>query len=124
VAHDITWEKKGVTVCLLGEIDIHEINKANGELHGDSRFDEHKFQIRNFLEADLSSIPVKQAAYLAAIDLAASRYAKEVKVAIVTKNKHSIEFSKKYIERSKKLSIPWQFSLFDCMGDAIKWGNS
>lgn len=121
MAHDITWVKKGVIVCLYGKIDIQEIFAANGKLHGDSRFDNHKFQIWNLLEADLSPAKENQAAYPAATDAVASSYAKDVKVSFISSNEHSIKFVKKYIEHSKERSIPWLFNLFESMDEAIEW---
>ncbi len=124
MTYHITWNEKGVILNLLGEINIQEINEANGIIQGDARLEDLKYQIWDLLEADLSPISKIQVEVPAAIDLAASKSVLKMKVAFIAQESHSVEVCQHYIKESKDLGSPWEFGLFNCMGNAMEWGES
>jgi hypothetical protein len=125
MAYQITWKGNAVIFTFYGELDIHEINDANGILHGDARFDELKYSIWNFLEADMQKIEMTQIEEPAAIDYAASMSVHRMKVALITQDLSvSAEKCTRYIEESKKFGSPWEIRVFNCLEDADAWGNS
>ncbi len=124
MAFQVTWKEKGTILNFSGSLSIQEINKANELLQDDARLDDHTYSIWNFLEADLSSITEKEMNQPASIDSAVAISVPKMKVALIAQENHAVELCKYYIERTKKFGTTWEFHLFDCMDDAIKWGES
>lgn len=124
MSYTFHWENDGYMVTLTGKSSVEEINEANGALQGDYRFDAHKYQIWNQLEADLSSVDIRGASEPASIDGVASSYRPKIKIALVTKEDNAIEFAKEYIVQSKIFNPTWVIQIFDNMDDATKWAQS
>ena len=125
MAYQITWKEDAVVFTFYGELDINEVHKASGTLHGDARFDELKYVIANFLEADLKKIEMTQIEEHAAIDYAASMSVPRIKVALIAKDfSSSAEKCTRYIEESKRFGSPWEIRIFSSLEDADAWGNS
>jgi hypothetical protein len=121
MAVNIEWKKNGIIAKFVGKVTIQEINESNRVMHGDARFDDLQYQISDFLEADPSLVSFDDALVPAATDLGASRTVHEMKIALIIQEPTAVELGKHYIEISKKLGSPWQFALFSCMEDAMKW---
>jgi hypothetical protein len=125
MAYQITWKRNAVVFNFFCELNIHEINKASGTLHGDARFDELKYVIADFLEADLKKIEMTQIEEPAAIDYAASMSVPRMKVALIAQDfSSSAEKCTRYIEESKRFGSPWEIRVFNSLEDADAWGNS
>jgi len=124
MAFQVTWKEKGAIFNFSGSISIQEINKASEPLQGDAKLDDHTYSIWNFLEADLSSITEIEANEPASIASAVAISVPEMKVALIAQENHAVELCKYVIESTKKFGSTWEFHLFDCMDDAIKWGES
>ena len=125
MAYQITWKENAVVFTFYGELDINEVHKASGALHGDARFDELKYVIANFLEADLKKIEMTQIEEHAAIDYAASLSVPRMKVALVAQDfSSSAEKCTRYIEESKCFGSPWEILVFNSFEDAEAWGKS
>ncbi len=123
MAYKVAWADHVVIVTFDGATDIREINEANGGLHGDARFDDLQLQIFDFLEADLSSVLERDAAQPAATDMVAAGFTREMKVASVARDPHTVVVCNEYIERSKSYGIAWEFGVFSCVDDAMAWGQ-
>lgn len=82
MAYQIEWTKTAVTVTLHGEINIEELDEANGKLHGDARIEDMKYNVWDFLDADLGPITKIEIEDTAAIDMVASRSVHKMKVAL------------------------------------------
>jgi len=121
MAYQIEWRKKGVLVRCSGSMDIQDIHEANGKLHGSSQFDNHLFQIWDFLNANLESITLDEMEEPAATDQVASTYAPNVKVAIVVRDPHSVKLMCHYAEKSGDYETDWKCQIFDTMAKASEW---
>jgi len=117
------WKNNGYIITLTGHSSSEEINEANSAIQDDHRFDEHRYQIWNHLDADFSFIDKNEACIPASIDSVVARYVFGIKIALVVKEPSVIEFCKKYIEDSKVFQSEWDIQLFDNMDDAIKWAE-
>lgn len=124
MAYQIIWENRGVFVDCSGKLTIQDIHEANGELHGDKRFDDHRYQVWDFLESDLSSIKMDEMEEPAATDLVASSYAPNVKVAIVVSESYAVELTSHYRATSLEDNSNWECELFKTMNAARKWIDS
>ena len=119
--HQITWEKDGVFVECKGDLTIQYIHKVNGLLHGDERFEGHKYQVWDFLNSNLSQITLDEMKEPAAIDLVASAYAKKVRVAIIVQEPHSVKLMRYYCDLCNEDDSQWRARNFDNSADANKW---
>ena len=119
--YELNWKDNGCIIILTGNSSIEEINKSNGEIQGDYRFDTHKYQIWNHLDADLSAIISDEASIPASIDSIAAKYVPGIKVALVIQEKNAVNFANYYIEKSKEFGSTWEVKLFDNMENTVQW---
>ena len=71
--YELSYSEQGICVHFDGNVSIEELNYANGEIQSHYGFDYHKFQLINFLDADLSSVTEEDAELPAVTDSAASK---------------------------------------------------
>ena len=121
MAYSLTWDKNRSLLNFYKSTDIKEINEANWKILLDDRLKNNHQSIWNFLQADLSTIALTEANFLANIDRSASNIVPFVKVAFVAHEKHTLDICKQYVEYSKKFESKWEMRIFDSMGSAIKW---
>jgi len=121
MSYTIEYKNNGYRVTHRGVITIHEINEANGRIHGHSRFDAHNFQIIDVREADFSSIDPARADLPGAIDSVASRTRRNVKVAVLAAEPKAVEFCQRYADTAKRYGSPWSFRLFPDLDSALNW---
>ncbi|PCJ98618.1 MAG: hypothetical protein COA45_07840 [Zetaproteobacteria bacterium] len=122
VNYKLTWEDKGFLVAYYGMITGSDVDKLNRTLHGDIRFDNHKYQIWEFLKSDYSQMSIDDARTLAATDAIASRSTPNVKVAIIANDEHMSLIVKEYTKCMKEIfNSSWEIRLFDKMSSAREW---
>lgn len=121
MAYAVEWSEQGVLVTMTGNIDIKELNEANGRLHGDARFDGMRYQLWDLLGASLGSITRREIEQPSAIDLVAARMNAHVKVALVTNSPHDIQICEHYAARSSGLGSPWDIRIFPDLAAAQAW---
>lgn len=121
MAYHIDWQAEGVLVTMTGDIDIKELNEANGRLHGDPQFDGMRYQLWDLLGASLGSITRREIEQPSAIDLVAARMNAHVKVALVTSSPHDVQICEHYAARSAGLGSPWEIQLFADLAAARAW---
>jgi len=119
--HHIVWDKGGVFVECKGKSTIQDIHEVNGLLHGDARFEQHNFQLWDLVNTDLSQITMEEMQEPAALDLVASAYTKEVKVAIIVTEPYAVKLIESYCEQCNEDDSPWEAQLFSNLEDATKW---
>lgn len=76
------------------------------------------------LQADFSEIIQSRSEEPAATDWVASRYQRNVKVAIVAQEDKAVDFCKQYIFESKNMGSPWGFKLFAEIKSALEWAET
>lgn len=121
MAYQVDWSEDGVLVTMTGDVDIKELNEANGRLHGDARFDAMRYQIWDMLAASLGSITRREIEQPSAIDLVAARMNARVKVALVTTSPHDVQICEHYAARSAVLGSPWEIRIFADLASAQAW---
>ncbi|MBM4116720.1 hypothetical protein FJ251_03125 [bacterium] len=121
MAYQVAWSEQGVLVAMAGDVDIKELNEANGRLHGDPRFDGMRYQLWDLLGASLGSITRREIEQPSAIDLVAARMNARVKVALVTVSPHDVQISEHYAARSASLGSPWEIRIFSDLAAARAW---
>ena len=120
--YKITWEEKGMLIKWFGQATAAENIQSNGEIYGDERFDNIKYQIADFLDADLTKFSDKDASVIAILENQASIWNKNLKVAHITKDKEVIRLIKIYEAQMEKSG--WQFMIFDNLKEAREWVDS
>jgi hypothetical protein len=123
MTHQIKWDNGGVFVECSGNLTIQDIHIANGLLQGDERFEKHQFQVWNLIKSNLSQITLEEMKEPAAIDLVASAYTKNVKVALVVQESHAVSLISAYCEQCNQDNSTWQSQYFSHLADAIKWAT-
>jgi len=121
MAYTIEWSAAGVLVTMTGEVDIKELNEANGKLHGDERFDEMRSQVWDLLRASFTTITKREIEQPTAIDRVAARINTKVRVALVTTTPHDVELCEHYAERSAALGSTWEIRVFPDVAGARAW---
>ena len=121
MSYCVTYKNNGFFLTHKGLITINEIHVSNGLIHGHEKFDSHKYQIINLLDADFSKINLSKSIEPAATDLVASKIRSNIKVALVVREAKAINFCKLYISDSKKNNSPWDFEIFSELEAALQW---
>jgi hypothetical protein len=121
MSFSLFFENKGFILEHRGHTTIEEINDVNALIHGHKRFDSHKYQLINLLNADFSDVDQSKAVIPAATDWAASNTQVDIKVAMVAQSPQSIAFCQNYMAISQELGSPWLFKLFSELNDASEW---
>ena len=91
--YKIEWFQNGVCIIASGKYSLNESIKFNGELYGDPRYETIKYEIGNYLDANVS-FKLADARIVGTLDLNASRWNNHIKIAHVTKDKTFIEIIK------------------------------
>ena len=123
MSYKIDYCDGGYTAYFSGNITIEEINLANGEVHGHPHFDSHRYQIVNFLDADLNGVSEDDVLIPAAIDKVAAKTTQTVKVAIVANQIHSMTLAQYFVTSAQHMEVPWKFRVFPELTTAEQWAK-
>ena len=122
--YELRYTEPGIYVHFIGNVSIEELNRANGEIQSHYGFDSHKFQLINFLDADLSSVAEEDAEFPAVTDSTASKMTRYcVKVAFIVKESYALNIVNYYVHHARQLVTNWKFGIFSTRDDAIKWAT-
>lgn len=121
MAYQIEWRDGGVFVTLTGDIDIEELNEANGRIHGDERLDSMDYQIWLMSGADLSGISLREIEQPTATDNIAASFKAQVRVALVSHSPHTRELAEHYRRESAAMGSPWEIRTFEELEEAEAW---
>jgi len=124
MTYKIDWEKHGTYVECSGAFDMAALREANGRLHGYPEFDDHRYQIWNLLDADLSGITRPEMVQPAAIDKVAERSAPHMRVALVVQDAYAARLCDAYIESAGALKSAWQCRRFEDVASARQWAQA
>ena len=119
--YKIYFKNNGFFLKHTGLVTLSEINEVNGVIHGHKNFDEHKFQVIDLLNADLSNIDIEDADEPGTIDSIASKSNPYVKVAIIAVDEQTIKFCENYIGSAIQIGIEWKFRVFSNTDSAFQW---
>ena len=121
MAYDVTWGKNRSLFTFHDEIDIDEVNEANGVLHGSKIYQNYHCSVWDFLNCDTSKIKrdeVKEPAY---VGKAATLSVKHVKKALVAKDDYTLELCHEFAALFKMLEASAEVCIFDSMDAAQQW---
>ena len=124
MSYKLSYSEYGFVLRFKGNITIEELNNANGRIHGHVNFDFHRYQIIDFLSADISSITSNQAKEPAAMDAVACLTLWRVKVAFVAVENKTLSVINDYIAEVRQLIPRWEFDIFSTCEDALRWAKS
>ena len=81
--YKLIWEHRGVIKHFSGFVTGPEIFQAGMDAEGDSRFDDYRYAINDFLDCTGSSISPDLVDEVAAVDLVAARVNRKIRIAVV-----------------------------------------
>ncbi len=119
--YTLTWNDDGTYVKFFGKVSFSEVREADDLHYGDKKFDDIKYQIFDFTDADVSRITRQDAQIQAAHDKAASHYKKNLKVANIGKGEHIEAVFKEYANFMMHWQSTWEFRSFSNYKEAIQW---
>ena len=121
MSYKIEWRGEYTVVLFGGKVTYQELREVGAAHYGDSRFDEIRYLIVDFIGADLSQITTNQPTILAALDSVAVSYNAELKMAFVVQDEYQQRLCEKYIEDSIGFQSSWSHQIFFSMEDAQTW---
>lgn len=124
MSYELSYNDRGFVIRFKGDVTIEELNDANGKIHGHAKFDYHRYQIVDLLDADLSSVSGEDAKVPAVTDYIASLRKWNVKVALVAVKSPALNAANNYAEQARQLTPTWKFKIFSTFEDALKWVNT
>lgn len=110
MSFEITWIDNNPIVIFRGIVDFNVINNANMRIVGDPRFDDMKYQIFEYCNVEKILITEEEAQTLGVLDKSATIWNREVKVALVFKDKTILKPANKYAEEMKDSG--WEVQTF------------
>jgi hypothetical protein len=122
--YKLTWSKAGTVAEFFGKITLDTILEVDQKHYNDPRFDDIRYELYDFTQADLSGVHVSDVQVPAAYDFGASHINRSIKVASVATDPHAIELCEHYISVSKGINSSWSFAIFDDRESALEWCTS
>ena len=117
----LTWNDDGTYVKFFGKVSISEVREADDLHYGNKKFDDIKYQICDYSDADVSHIMSRDAKIQAAHDKAASHYKTNLKVANIGKGEHIETFFEEYADFMRQWQSKWEVRSFSNYKEAIQW---
>lgn len=118
MSHKLTWESEGVYWKYTGIVSGEEIIEATTGIYGDTRFDELRYKLVDFIDIESLDVTEQEVALLAFQHKSAATYKANIKNALVIRPELS-ELANKFVEFSNDSS--WPIKVFDNMAEANKW---
>jgi hypothetical protein len=113
------WEPEGVLWRFWGAATGQELLQSNLDIYGDSRFDDIRYEICDFLDVTTIDLDERDLRKVAHLDLAAAKTNPRIKVAVVTNRdliKGYTNMYAAYVGQS-----PWETQFFATMAEARDW---
>jgi len=118
MSYELVWEPKGVVKRFFGHVTAKELFRAATDVEGDERFDQLRYVINDFLGITGFSFSSSHVDELAAIDHAAAKTNKRIKLAVIATDPGIIELATQYAN-SPMNSYP--FRIFSTIAAARDW---
>ena len=117
--YETTWEKKGIYWKLYGIVTGNDIEQLTIDVFGDSRFDDIRYVILDFLNIDDFDMSDDELESIAAQDLAAAITNPYVKIAVITTHPRVMELSTMFGKIFGE--HPWKVSVHENIEEARRW---
>lgn len=118
MGYELTWEPRGVIKTFYGEVSGEDLIQSGVECESDSRFDDIRYVINDFLAITRVAIEVPHVEYLAGIDYAAAISNPRILVAVVTTAAQIEALTEHYVAT---LGGAYVTKIFPTMDEARKW---
>ena len=118
MSYKLIWQNGGVYWKYTGNVSGQEIIEATTVIYGDSRFDNLKYKLVDFIDIERLDVDKKEVALLAFQHQSAATYKENIKNALVIRPELS-ELAHKFVEFSNESH--WPIKVFDNMDDANVW---
>jgi hypothetical protein len=119
MSHELSWSGNEVIISFEGLVDFHEITEADDKIYGDPRFEKQKYQIWDFSRIESFNLSSVEARVIGGIDSRTSLWNDDIKLAVVSRDKHVIRMTREYEESMKDTN--WQIRMFDTFHEAYAW---
>jgi hypothetical protein len=116
MAHDVSWEERGVWFRFYGDVPFEEIHKAYSGFNGDSRFDTQRYLIVDFSGAEKIVFPEEEMKNIVAMDTIAALSNPYLNAAMVANTPEIKKVASLYATNS-----PWDSKVFNNIEDARTW---
>jgi len=113
------WRKSQFLATFKGNVVSNEVFSCSDIFESDSRFDDLRSSIWDFSAVDSVSISVEEIIGRAAIDRAASKSNRKIKLAIFTNRPSEEIFANLY--KAENLDIDWDIKIFKTKKEALEW---
>ncbi len=101
-----------------------EIAAINVDFSNHEWSEKARYQIFDGADIDRILLSHSDILFNAAADIGASRYLKDVKIALVSSNIEARTTFQKYISACETADISWSFRIFDTLEEARDWTES
>ncbi|MBK1859159.1 hypothetical protein [Cerasicoccus arenae] len=118
---EIIWEPQGVIQRHWGVLHPQELDEFNSQFYGDSRSDNCKFMLTDFLEVTDHTFDQIDISVAAGYDIGASKSIKNFKIAFVVREPKVREGCELYRKILASCNTTWEVRLFEDMGEARRW---
>ncbi len=119
--YKIDWIGENSYLIFNGNVNFDIVNKADGDLIGDSRFDCMKFSIFDFTNVEEFILSKQELLIISTLDKGASRWNGNLKLALLAnKNNFNVNIIlRKYKNLMKNNN--WDIALFHDINTALNW---
>ena len=117
MAYQLTWEPNGVYWKYTGNVTGEEIVEASTTIYSDPRFDNLRYKLVDFLDAENISIDKDDVELISYQHIAAARYNPRIKTAIVSK---TYSYLLQLFVENLRIS-EWEVEVFHHLDNANKW---
>lgn len=118
MSYEIIWESHGVIKRFIGEVTDLDMMKSVIDTESDSRFDDLRYTINDFLEMTGFSFGLAEIDDIAIIDKGASMTNPRIRIAVVTTSPDIVNFAIHYAN-SPLNAYPTK--IFTSLADARAW---
>jgi hypothetical protein len=117
--YEVQWESRGVYWRFFGKVSGREVMQSNLEVYGDSRFEELKYQIADFLAIESLEMNPSEVKKIAYMDKAAANSNPQIRVALVANPDTLIT----HIDLHTDYAVysPWETEVFETLEEARTW---
>lgn len=115
----VEWKKNGVEVTFEGDVTFDEYMKTNMSLMGSPQFDSLEYQLADLLLMNDMEVDSEMINIIGQLDINASHWTNQQKIAMITDNPKFVELSFAYKEIVDQ--IGWEVEVFNSKQDAYDW---
>lgn len=118
MSYAISWEANGAVKRFFGNVTGDDMIQAVVEIEAGGRFDDMRYVINDLLDATGFSCSSQDVDEIAAVDMAAARTNKDIRIAVVATQPGIIELARQYADSPMNV---YPARIFATLADARSW---